>query len=135
DHSGAGLGSFLAAWGEQRASTQPGATVVRHHVISTNLAAVTLLEERGYQAQRSVLWMERELEAQDGGKASDSPRPPGLPSGLTLRNYRGEADEPAVHQAFEAASRDMNGRAPNNLEQWLDVARTKDKDLFLVVEE
>lgn len=145
DHTGRGLGSFLAEWGEQRAALQAGPTVVRHHVTSTNLAAVTLFEERGYETHRAVLWMERELDSGVVGKTTGSngtvlghgpgAGPRGLPSGLTLRTYRGEADEPAVHHAFEAASRDMNGRAPNTLEQWLATVRTKDNDLFFVVED
>ncbi|HET8985844.1 MAG TPA: GNAT family N-acetyltransferase, partial [Trueperaceae bacterium] len=58
-----------------------------------------------------------------------------LPSGLRLRTYRGDEDEPAVYQAFEAGSLDMNGRVPNTIEQWLASARTKDRELFFIVEE
>ena len=136
DQAGRGLGSYLAAWGERRAATHAGPTVVRHHVLSTNRPAVSLFTDRGYQTHRSVLWMERDLDSGVPGSASPDTAAVdgGLPAGLTLRTYRGDADEPAVHTAFEAASRDMNGRAPNSLQQWLDVARTKDKDLFFVVE-
>lgn len=136
DDVGRGLGSFLVRWGEQRAATQTGRAIVRHHVVSTNLGAVKLLEDRGYEFQRAVLWMERDLtgpprDESDGAPASAART---LPSGLTLRTYRGDADEPAVHRAFEAGSLDMTGRAPNTLEQWLAIARTKDQQLFFLVE-
>lgn len=136
DHLGLGLGSFLAEWGERRAADQPGPTIVRHYVVSTNRAAVRLFEGRGYEFQRSVLWMERGLvdplegpEAVAGGTREQS-----LPPGLTARTYRGAADEPATYLAFEAASRGMSGRVPNTLEQWLAVVRPKDKELFFLVE-
>lgn len=136
DDSGRGLGSFLVTWGEQRASTQTVPTVVRHHIVSTNLRAVRLLAGRGYVFQRAVLWLERDLTAEQGDElaASTGSAARSLPTGLRLRTYRGDADEPAVHQAFEAGSLDMNGRAPNTLEQWLATARTKDKELFFIVE-
>lgn len=140
EHTATGLGTFLAGWGEQRAATHGGPVVVRQHVVSTNRPAVSLLERRGYRSRRAVLWMERELPA--AATAAGRVASPGavrparaLPEGLTLRTYRGDVDEPAVHDAFEAASRDMNGRAVNTLEQWLDVARTKDKELFFIVED
>src|SRR5690606_15480491 len=48
--TGRGLGSYLTAWGEQRALAEAAASsepiVVRHYVVSTNRAATRLLEER-----------------------------------------------------------------------------------------
>lgn len=138
--TGRGLGSYLTAWGEQRALAEAAASsepiVVRHYVVSTNRAATRLLEERGYGFVRAVLWMERDLTGTTAGRSGGDHRatPPALPPGTSLRRYRGDSDEPAAHQAFEAGSLDMNGRAPNSIEQWLAVAGTKDKDLFFIVE-
>lgn len=131
DDTGRGLGSHLAAWAEQRATAMAEPTVVRFYVVSTNTDAVKLIEGRGYEFQRAVLWMERSL-AVETVRATGAPR--SLPFGLKLRTYRGDADEPAVYHAFEAGSLDMNGRVSNTLEQWLAVARTKDVDLFFIVE-
>ena len=158
------LGAFLAAWAEARAgeelraadelrateglraadelrvadSLPPVGTgvVVRHYAVDTNPEAVGLLEDRGYAFQRSVLWMERELGSALTGAdaATTTAAPRTLPAGLTLRTYRGERDEPAVHQAFEDGSLDMNGRAPNTLEQWRAYVGTKDTDLVFIVE-
>lgn len=144
DDTGRGLGSYLAEWAERRASGQAIPTVVRYYLPSTNAAAVKLVEERGYEFQRAVLWMERDLAVERPSDVA-SERPPDrhasrgpsreLPSGLRLRTYRGDDDEPAVHEAFEAGSLDMNGRVPNTLEQWLASARTKDEELFFIVED
>jgi ribosomal protein S18 acetylase RimI-like enzyme len=137
EDTGRGLGSYLAAWAERRASALGVPTVVRHYLPSTNGAAVRLFEERGYEFQRAVLWMERDLVSAQRVAADGSAvaRRHDLPGGLVTRTYRGDDDEPAVYQAFEAGSLDMNGRVPNTLEQWLASARTKDRELFFIVEE
>ena len=129
-----GLLSYLSAWAEARAAAQgqegDADTVLRHHVVDTDHEYLTSLEVRGYAYRRSVLWLEREL----GGAGEAVGKVRDLPPGIGLRTYRGADDEPALYQAFEEGSRDMNGRSPNTMEQWLAYVGAKDPELVFLAE-
>lgn len=118
--SGEGLGAYLVGFFEARArrlAAGAGAPApdappvrVRHYLPEANAGARRLLEGRGYAFVRAVLGMERELEG---------PLPaPAWPAGVSVRDYRGGADEPAVYEAFELGSSGMWGRPGNDFEQW-----------------
>lgn len=154
----------LRAAANQRAAEEPlghsqadTGVVIRRYVVAADEETVALLEERGYAFQRSVLWMERDLASAPAGALAgqagsvvepaaavtgpagpvagqSAARARALPAGLRLRTYRGELDEPAAHQAFEAGSLDMNGRAPNTLDQWRSYVGTRDPNLVFIVE-
>jgi len=99
---------------------------VRHYLLEQNSAAAELLARYGYQLARAVLRMEREF--------AEPPPAPAWPAGVTVRAYRGEADEPAVYEAFELGSTGMWGRPGNDPERWTARALTYDPALFRVAE-
>lgn len=99
---------------------------MRHYLPDTNTVARTLLEERGYQVVRAVHRMEREL---DGSLPQ-----PNWPAGIAVRNYRGDADEPATYEAFELGSAGMWGRPGNDFDQWAPRVASYDKTLFKLAE-
>jgi len=134
--SGEGLGAYLVGFFEARArrlAAGAGAPApdappvrVRHYLPEANAGARRLLEGRGYAFVRAVLGMERELEG---------PLPaPAWPAGVSVRDYRGGADEPAVYEAFELGSSGMWGRPGNDFEQWAPRAASYDPTLFQLAE-
>lgn len=129
---GRGLGSFLLAWAEARARRlgtdggSPDPVRVRHYVPEPNARARSLLERHDYAFVRAVLWMERDLDAEP----RFTPGGVTLPAGLSLRGYRGEADEPATYEAFEEGSQGMLDRPGNTFAQWSANVAGYDRDLF-----
>jgi len=137
DFEGRGLGSSLLAWAEGRArrlgadggSSDSGGSQpvrVRHYVPEANARARKLLESHGYSFVRAVLWMERDL----GAEPRFTPGPVALPTGLSLRSYRGDADEPATYEAFEEGSQGMLDRPGNTFAQWSANVAGYDRELF-----
>lgn len=127
---GRGLGTFLVGFFEERArrlGAPAGAPArVRHYLPEANTSARSLLEARGYGVVRAILRMERELDA--------PPPAPRRPPGVTVRAYRGAADEPAAYEAFELGSSGMWGRPGNDFEQWAPRAASYDPTLFKLAE-
>jgi mycothiol synthase len=91
---GAGVGSALLAWSEQRAR-ETGRDVHRQWVAGANRTGHALLARAGYQPVRSYWRLARELEP--GLQAPDPP------SGVLLSPVDVDADAVALHAASDTA--------------------------------
>lgn len=91
---GAGVGSALLAWSEQRAR-ETGRSVHRQWVAGENRTADDLLARAGYRQIRSYWRLARALEP--------TLQAPGPSPGVTVSPVDVEADAPALHAANEAA--------------------------------
>jgi len=132
-HRGRGLGAGLVRWGEQWTQTRleraPAGSriVVRHYPRATNRAAGQLLESLGYRPVRGVYGMAVEWDS--------SPPGPEWPEGVHVRDFVPGADEEATFEAYEEASRDMWGRPPSTIENWVHYTRHSDPTLVFIAEE
>lgn len=117
-HRRRGLGSALIAWGEAwaragLAEAPAGFRVcVQHYVPRANEAAGALLRRHGYEAVRRIFEMTIDL--------PDEPPAPARPPGLRSRAFVPQADDRATFEAVEDAFRDLWGRTPGTLEQFVE---------------
>lgn len=91
EHLGCGIGSYLAGWLEERArrntvKAPAGAQVVMHQsILSSNHAAISLLQARGYRHIRDSYRMRIDFD--------QPPAAPTLPPGIVIRAIQGEDEE------------------------------------------
>jgi GNAT superfamily N-acetyltransferase len=118
DFEGMGVGSWLLAWAEQRASQElrdlppdvrfaPWTSMLRDAE-----KACLLLESRGFRRIRSSYAMHIEMQAPPSG--------PVWPEGITVRTYDPERDLEAVYRADNESFRDHFGHVEEPYEQGLE---------------
>jgi len=105
DACGRGIGSFLAAEAERRATGD----ALRQEVMTSNRAAVELLERVGYEHDQRYWRMVRDL---DG---SEAPRPP---EGVEFRALRLGPDDRGVYELVSEAMREIPGNTERTFEEW-----------------
>lgn len=93
DYRGAGIGTWLMAWGERLASER-GSEGVRAFAADRDASAHDLLRSRGYVHVRSAFTMRKDLEA------DEDPGTP--PAGVRIRRYE-DADERALFEVDQAS--------------------------------
>ncbi|GGL26270.1 GNAT family N-acetyltransferase [Phycicoccus endophyticus] len=107
-HRGAGVGTWLAGWAEER-SHAAGAPSVGQ-TVPAGSSAQRLLEARGYRPGHTS-WV---LELPPGVEVADRPLPPGY----RMRTARGEADHRAAHDVIETAFGEWADREREPFEEW-----------------
>lgn len=118
---GKGLGSYLVAWGENRArelaaSAQEGARIVsRLYINEKATPARDLLASRGYEPIRVTYTMAIDLDRK--------PQTPVWPEGITIRTFVPGVDDQAAYEAYEEAFADMWQRPRGTFEQFLSKTR------------
>lgn len=117
EQRGQRLGTYLVAWGEQRAKSgaEAGASadarvVTRLYINQKNRHAIALLEELGYRVVRATLTME--IDPVTAGP------PPALPDGLSIRAFVPGQDERAAYEVYEEAFADTWGRPRGSFEDF-----------------
>ena len=137
DFHGKGIGSWLlthieARAGERRAqsSSLDGPATLEQWVAATNGAARKLLSSAGYAETRHMWGMVIALD--------ETLAPPALPTGITMRTCRDEADLRSAHAANEEAFRDHWHYEPRSFEQFAageTAAQRRGRSLWLVAVE
>jgi GNAT superfamily N-acetyltransferase len=114
---GKGLGTYLIAWGENRAralaasSAPDDARIVTRLYINEQAGpARALLSELGYAPIRATYTMAIDLERK--------PPVPQWPEGITIRNFTPGVDDQAAYEAYEEAFADMWQRPRGTFEQF-----------------
>lgn len=113
---GKGLGSYLVAWGENRARTLAASApadariVTRVYVNEQAAPARTLLEALGYAPIRATYTMAIDLERK--------PPAPRWPEGITIRSFVPGIDDQIAYEAYEEAFADMWQRPRGTFEQF-----------------
>jgi mycothiol synthase len=113
---GKGLGSYLVAWGENRARTMASAApddlriVTRLYVNEKAQPARELLDALGYQPIRATYTMAIDL--------TGKPPAPEWPAGIAIRNFVPGVDDEAAYEAYEEAFADMWQRPRGTFEQF-----------------
>ena len=117
DHTGRGLGSFVVAAMEERASELAdggGVELLLHQgVTSTDAAARRMRDERGYRPARYFWHMERALHRSDLVLHPNGPAP-------LVRAPEGPEEERAARLALDDAFRGHWGVEPWALDDWRD---------------
>ena len=119
DFRGRGIGSFLAAWGENwtrdRMALAPDEAriVVQHYIDARNAGARHLLEGAGYAPARGTYVMEIELR--------EVPPASEWPERISVRTFVPGRDERAVFEAVEDAFRDVWNRPRGTFERFLGI--------------
>lgn len=105
------LNTYLAEVAEEKARqlSSGGPVTVRNYLPAGDGALAAVLSDRGYERVRTIYRM---------AAAVTDLATPTWPEGVTVRDYQGESDEPAVYEAFELGSVGMWGRPGNTLQQW-----------------
>jgi mycothiol synthase len=118
---GKGLGSYLVAWGENRArdraaNAPEGARIVTRLYINEKAnPARDLLTSLGYEPIRVTYTMAIDLDRK--------PPTPVWPDGITVRNVVPDIDDQAAYEAYEEAFADMWQRPRGTFEQFLSKTR------------
>ena len=107
-HRGRGIGSTVLGWSEGR-GRELGDAEVNQTKTDANDGARDLFLANGYQP-RWVSWMIRMA-------LSDTPPPPELPAGISIRPYRA-TDARDVHRVIDDAFTEWPGRDPEPYEVW-----------------
>ena len=107
-HRGRGIGSTVLGWSEGR-GRELGDPEVNQTKTDANDGARDLFLANGYQP-RWVSWMIRMA-------LSDTPPPPELPAGISIRPYRA-TDARDVHRVIDDAFTEWPGRDPEPYEVW-----------------
>ncbi|MDX6512712.1 MAG: mycothiol synthase [Gaiellaceae bacterium] len=111
DHNARGVGTTLVELGEKRARELMGGRGCVHiPTLTSNEAATSLLERRGYRDARHFLRMVIDLD-------DDPPPEPQWPEGLDARPFQ-EEHAAAFHAALEDAFADEWGHAHEPYEDW-----------------
>ncbi len=116
DHTGAGIGTVLLDWAEQRvvrrmAAAPDGARVVLNVFCdASHQPSVDLFESAGYVANRFAIKMEIDL-----NEVELPPAP--LPAGLELRTFRPGRDDRAAYVAMTDSFRDHYAHIDTPLEE------------------
>jgi mycothiol synthase len=115
EHASRGIGSYLVAFSERRASAEPeapGSSRIRVHnwVSGVNGAANTLLRERRYQHVRTFYRMERTM--------TERPADPSTPAGIRLRSLREDDDLESVFRVYDQAFADHWSNRERTFEFW-----------------
>jgi mycothiol synthase len=106
DRRGAGIGSWLASWGEAL-SRKRGSEGILAHVADRDRVAQELFRSRGYVHVRSSFMMRKRLEPdEDSGT---------IPAGVAIRRYE-DADERALFDVHVASFADHWGFRPTSLQ-------------------
>jgi mycothiol synthase len=113
DGCGAGIGTYLREWVEERARDR-NVLVIRQHVGGRGDAARRLLERAGYRAEQHYWRMVRDLD-------SDLPEVP-WPAGIEVRAYEPGSDDAAAHGLVQDAFRDIPGNVERGFESWRAMA-------------
>jgi mycothiol synthase len=122
-HRGRGLGTWLAAWNEERVRPRASAGI-RTDVVDRDEAAAELLRARGYVEVRSFFTMCREL--------SGDEEPGAAPPGVTIRPFRDGEDDRVLHELSERSFEDHWGHEPTSFESWTETLKAEDWDPSLV---
>jgi mycothiol synthase len=122
DHRGAGIGTWLMAWGEALASER-GSEGIRAFAAGRDSSARDLLRSRGYVHVRSQFTMRKDL------GADEDPGTP--PAGVTIRRYQ-DADERALFEVDQASFAENWGFRPMSLESFIEELHGEDWDPSLV---
>jgi mycothiol synthase len=117
DWTGRGLGGFLLARSEDRASRAAraagrGAVVLRTTVVDGDDRARAFLTERGFAPIRHLLELRLDLHA--------APPAPSWPSGVTCRSFVPGRDEALAWRTHQLAFADVPTHLPLDLEAWLE---------------
>jgi mycothiol synthase len=113
EHTGRGIGSFLAEVVERRATERAEGTARLYSAVLTqDAAAARLLGARGYTWARRFWNMDVEL--------SGELKRPAPPAGVSLRALDPERDLPAAHRIIEEAFEDHWDFSPTSYEDFLD---------------
>ncbi|MFL5767408.1 MAG: GNAT family N-acetyltransferase [Actinomycetota bacterium] len=116
-HRGLGIGTWLAAWMEERARDR-ASNGIRTFVIDRDEAGRSLLESRGYVEVRSFFTMCRPLAEREEE---------GLPTpGLTVRPFRDVEEDRVLHDLFEGSFADHWEHEPTPFEGWNEALRSGD---------
>ncbi len=107
-HRGHGLGTRLAEWAEAR-QRQRGLDSCQQEVFAGDTAAITLLQERGYEHVFDSWSLELPSETTIAQRR--------LPQGVTVRPMRA-GEERAVHAVIETAFGEWEHRAGRSFESW-----------------
>jgi len=122
EHQGAGIGTWLLAWGEALADER-GSRGVRADVVDRDEPGHELLRSRGYRPVRSSHTMSKDLVADEDEWA--------VPAGVTIRPYT-DADERTLYEIHEASFSDHWGYRPTSFERFNEQMRGEDWDPTLV---
>jgi mycothiol synthase len=106
------IGTAMLEWSERRAleRTPPGKVVRIGQVITSDEAARTLLESRGYMPVRTYWRMAMPLDEQ--------PLPPAWPDGVVVRTFDEERDSRAVYALVQDAFGDNERHTAESFEEW-----------------
>jgi mycothiol synthase len=136
EHRNRGLGDWLLDLVERRAHEHAdvaaaGAAVVMYEsTVEPDTETADLLLSRGYRHVRTSFQMRARLQP--------PLEPPRVPRGITVRSFRRERDERAVHAALEEAFAEHFGHVSHPFEEWVDMrlgSPVFDPTLWLVASE
>jgi mycothiol synthase len=122
DYRGAGIGTWLMAWGERLASER-GSEGVRAFAADRDTSAHNLLLSRGYVHVRSAFTMRKDLEP------DEDPGTP--PAGVRIRRYE-DADERVLFEVDQASFAEHWGFRPMSFENFNENLHGEDWDPSLV---
>ncbi len=108
DLEGHGLGTAILRWSQEVVQSQ-GGTVVGGTIPDGNEPARRLFLANGY----APYWESWILEI----RHDEEPRPPTLPTGITIRPFQ-PGEERTVHRVIEDAFSEWGSRPPNPFDEW-----------------
>ena len=115
DHEGLGIGSYLMAWAEQRATQvidrvpDDARVMMSVGTYHGHQPSAQLLEDRGYTADRFFWRMTIDLE--------EPPESPKWPPGIQLKPFDRDRDAKTVYRAEDEAFEDHWGHVPESFER------------------